>query len=198
MASAFPPSPDDSSTQEDSDGALWRAVQRQEPAALARLEQRIARVCTGALRRFGATREDLESLLQDVLVSVWTHAREQPDDADAVPHLDAFLWWRARGALRSLRRRFPARGEPLELFSAASESDRPVDALGVQELLDGLHDCSSTMDLKYRRVWEARYTEGLDPRETAERLGTDRGRVAVLLQRARRLLESCLQRKGLL
>lgn len=161
------------------------------------LETRITRVCRSVVCRWETSPERVEVVLQDVLVSVWEFAREHEE---APRSLDQFLYWRARGALRNLWRRFPKREENNDLAHSlmSGESDEPLSALYVKELTDALEECRAALDLKYQKVWEARYEMGMDAGESAQHLGSDKGRIAVLLYRARRLLEACLEQKGML
>lgn len=185
------------SPSETRDTTLWQALRRRDAGAIEVLEERIGRVCRGVVRRWGASAEEVEVVLQDVLVSVWTFSGERTEEPRS---LDQFLYWRARGALRTLRRRFPARADEAVLADSvvSCESDGPFGALYVEELSEALAECRAALDPKYRNVWEARYEQGMGTSESARHLGLDRSRIAVLLHRARRLLEACLEKKGLL
>lgn len=177
------------------DGALWAALRRRDPDAYRALEARIRAVCGPALRARGAGPQEVADLLQEVLVGIWRFAEHRDEEPR---NLDAFLHWRARGVWSNWRRHRAARpsGAALEEIQESPESAEPQDTLVLQELDLALERCRRRLQGKYADVWTARYDLGLDTDASARKLATTKARVAVLLHRARRLLEDCMRSEG--
>jgi len=178
------------------DDALWCSLRDGVPEAYRELERLVRATCSPVFRREGASRALVEALLQDVLVSVWTFSKGR---AEAPANLGAFLYWRARGVwsrhFLAWRRSDPG---PIEEVLVSRATGEPLDALALDELARALEECSRSLGEPYLEVWRARHDEGLDPGETASRLGLARSQVAVLLHRARKRIAACLERKGVL
>lgn len=180
----------------EKEGLLWQALCRRDGAAYEELAALVDRLAAPVFRRSGAAPETVETLVQDVLVSIFEYAcRGGP----APGNLAAFLYWRARGVWTDWLRSERARKAALADLAAHSIDGAPaLDALVLDELDRALRDCRAALDEKYRRAWEARYEDGRTSEEIADQLGIERAQVAVRLHRARKALEECLRRRGLL
>jgi RNA polymerase sigma factor (sigma-70 family) len=183
-------------TEQDSN--FWRALRRQDGMAYDELAALVSTVAAPVFRRSGASRETVDQLVQDVLVSIYEYSSTEP--APAPPkNLRGFVYWRARGVWTEWLRREHLREIPLsETPSISIDGEPAVDPLTVDELGEALEGCRDGLGEKYRYVLEARYEQGRDSQEIADELGIERAQVAVRLHRARKSLQECLKKRGVL
>lgn len=114
--------------------------------------------------------------------------RERPEDAARV--LSAIV----RNAARNLRRRHHRALPHRELDDAdLIDGHRPDDALAGAATTAQLSGCLAGLPEVHRQVVAMRVLEELSGDEAARALGVTTGHVAVLLHRARKQLERCMQ-----
>jgi RNA polymerase sigma-70 factor (ECF subfamily) len=145
-------------------------------------------------RREGAGAADALDVVQDafqVLIARPDAAalRERPDDAVRV------LSTIVRNGARNLRRRHHHAKPHVDIGDAAlaDSAPRPDQALENALTAAQLEGCLAGLGEVHRHVVTLRVLEELSGDEAAEALGVTPGHVAVLLHRARKQLERCMQ-----
>jgi len=177
---------------------LWGEIRDQAPGGFERLQLVARELCAPLLRGKGVPAGDLDELLQDVCVSVWSFSRKH---AEPPRNLREFLKWRARGVFSKYLRELLRKDRLGEVnLPVISEDDgaRPWDDLLVEELRAALDGCLAELPEQHRRVWDSRYERDLSPLQTAQHLGVPASTVNVHLHRARHRLMECLRRKKVL
>ncbi|MGE0546054.1 MAG: RNA polymerase sigma factor [Kofleriaceae bacterium] len=151
-----------------------------------------ARQLAAIARREGATATDALDLVQDAFHTLLARhdlprLREHP--AQAVPLLVTIV----RNAARNHRRRH-RNARPHEGIDDLSSVD-PSPEIAFEHAVTAaqLGGCMAQLGDVHRHVITLRVLEELSGDETAQQLGLTRGHVAVLLHRARKQLERCMQ-----
>ncbi len=142
------------------------------------------------LRLLGADPDEADDLLQDTFVAFATRTGERPPAAPG-----AFLRGIARNLLLTARRR--SRRQPLtDEWAAAVDqfAEQQRDAFADAQV-DALRDCLQRLPDRARQAVQWHHVEGLSRRDTATRLGLGDEGTKSLLQRARRLLRDCIERR---
>lgn len=117
------------------------------------------------------------------------HLRERPDDAARV--LSAIV----RNAARNVRRRHHNAKPHVDITDAplTDAAPRPDEALETAVTAAQLEGCMASLGDVHRHVVTLRVLEELSGDEAADALGLTANHVAVLLHRARKQLERCMQ-----
>jgi RNA polymerase sigma-70 factor (ECF subfamily) len=180
--------------QRDDDAGLVEAVARGDRAALARLYDRFAPAMLALGQRilgFGGRGGDVEDLLHNVFIEVWTKARDYDPSRSSVR---TWLLLRLRSrALDRLREAGQERAVPLERWHREQVAAAAVDpALGP----DGaaLRRALVELPAEQRAVLELGYFQGLTTNEIADRTaappGTVKSRTAAALSKLRASLKA--------
>jgi RNA polymerase sigma-70 factor (ECF subfamily) len=145
-------------------------------------------------RREGVTASDALDVVQDAFHTLLARPdiealRARPEDAARV--LAAIV----RNAARNLRRRHDHARPHVELDAEPLPAAqlRPDDALDHVETAVQLVGCMSQLGDVHRQIVTLRVLEELSGEEAARTLGLTPNHVAVLLHRARKQLERCMQ-----
>ena len=126
---------------------------------------------------------EVEDVLQETFLAVWTNARTYRPQGQA----GGWLWVIARRqAALLLRRRGPAAGP---LADVAEPGADPVEAALARADLDA---AASTLQSPEREVWRLMYVEDRPVAEVAKLTGVPPGTVKSRANRARRLLRTAL------
>lgn len=148
----------------------------------------------GLARREGVSPTDALDVVQDAFHTLISRPdsqalRDKPDDAARV------LSTIVRNAARNLRRRHhhakphvDVDGQPL--VAAIPSPDEALEQATTQAQLVG---CMAKLGDAHRHVITLRVLEELSGEEAAQALGVTAGHVAVLLHRARKQLEQCME-----
>jgi len=158
----------------------------------------LARTYAGRLaavaRREGVAADDALDVVQDAFQTLLqradtTELRARPDDAARV------LVAITRNAARNLRRRHRHARPHVELETEELATPRPSpdEALERKVAAEQLVGCMARLGDVHRHVVTLRVLEELSGDEAARTLGLTPGHVAVLLHRARKQLEQCMQ-----
>lgn len=147
-------------------------------------------------RREGAGAADALNVVQDAFHTLLARPdaaalRARRDDAGAARLLVVIV----RNAARNLRRRHHhARPHvPVEDLDLATSQPTPIEALDQAVTTQQLVGCMAKLGDVHRHVITLRVLEELSGDEAARTLGLTTGHVAVLLHRARKQLERCMQ-----
>lgn len=148
----------------------------------------------GLARREGASASDALDVVQDAFHTLLGRpdiAALRTRPADAARLLSVIV----RNAARNLRRRHHlARPHvALEDETIAAGEPRPDDALDQAATVVQLAGCLSELGDVHRQIVTLRVLEELSGEEAARALGLTPNHVAVLLHRARKQLERCMQ-----
>ena len=145
-------------------------------------------------RREGLSAADALDVVQDAFHTLLARSdfdvlRDRPDAAVRV--LAAIT----RNAARNLRRRHSHARPHVELEDATltSAAPRPDEQLDHQATVTQLAGCMARLADVHRHVVTLRVLEEVSGDEAARELGVTPGHVAVLLHRARKQLERCMQ-----
>jgi RNA polymerase sigma-70 factor (ECF subfamily) len=145
-------------------------------------------------RREGASPADALDVVQDAFhtLLVREDLRDKPDEALFV--LSAIV----RNAARNLRRRHHNARPHVDIDEAglAAGAPNPEDALAQAVTAAQVSSCIAQLGDVHRHVITLRVLEELSSDEAATALGVTPGHVAVLLHRARKQLERCMQLTG--
>ena len=142
-------------------------------------------------RSEGVAAADVLDIVQDAFHTLiqrdTTELRERPDEAARL--LAAIV----RNAARNARRRH-RHAKPHDLIDDAIASDAPGPEAAVRdaETATQLVGCMAKLGEVHRHVVTLRVLEELSGEEAARALGVTPGHVAVLLHRARKQLEACM------
>ena len=158
----------------------------------------LARTHAGLLasiaRREGVSAADALDVVQDAFHTLLQRPdsdalRDRPDDAARV--LAAIT----RNAARNLRRRHHHARPHIDIAEADLAAPRPTpdEALDQAITAQQLDGCMARLADVHRHVVTLRVLEELSGDEAAQALGLTAGHVAVLLHRARKQLEQCMQ-----
>lgn len=140
------------------------------------------------LRFLGAARHELDDLAQEVLLAaVRTFGATQPP----LP----WLLVTARHALQAHLRRLGRRREVADLDRLAAAWTVQMGDDGGAERRAALAHCLQTLPERSRRVVELRYRDGLSRDAIAARTGLGVEGVKSLLDRVRRALGECIERR---
>lgn len=144
-------------------------------------------------RREGAGAADALDLVQDAFhtLLVREDLRDRPPE-EAVRVLSSIV----RNAARNLRRRHHNARPHVDVDEAAltTSEPSPEDALAHAVTAAQVEGCMAQLGDAHRHVITLRVLEELSSDEAAAALGVTAGHVAVLLHRARKQLERCMQR----
>ena len=148
----------------------------------------------GIARREGVSAVDALDVVQDAFHTLLRRPdsdalRDRPDDAARV------LATITRNAARNLRRRHHHSQPHVDIAETDLATSRPspdeaLDQAITAQQLDG---CMARLGDVHRHVVTLRVLEELSGDEAAKTLGLTAGHVAVLLHRARKQLEQCMQ-----
>jgi RNA polymerase sigma-70 factor (ECF subfamily) len=145
-------------------------------------------------RREGVGATDALDVVQDAFQTLIARPdaaqlRERPDDAARV--LSAIV----RNAARNLRRRHHHAKPHVDIDNAplTDAAPRPDQALETAVTAAQLEGCMARLGDVHRHVVTLRVLEELSGDEAADALGLTPNHVAVLLHRARKQLERCMQ-----
>ena len=148
-------------------------------------------------RREGLTAADALDAVQDAFHTLIARPdaealRDKPDDAARL------LATIVRNAARNARRRHHRARPHVDVDSEALSADgtQPDIALDRAETSAQLAGCMASLGDVHRSVVTLRVLEELSGDEAARELGLTSGHVAVLLHRARKQLEQCMQQRG--
>ncbi|MFT5290205.1 MAG: RNA polymerase sigma factor (sigma-70 family) [Planctomycetota bacterium] len=175
---------------------LWKDILSQAEGVYDRLEALIDEVCRPTLLRYGAPRSEIDRLLQDTLVSVWTFAGKL--DA-AWENFRGFLKWRARGVLTTFRREQSDtdQHDPIDFALQLPDGGvQQVDVAVMKEISETYNTCRDRLEPKLGDAWRARYDRNLEPSAIAKLLNITASNVGVRLFRARDQIMDCLVEKG--
>jgi len=162
-----------------------------------RLARDHARRLAAIARREGLGPADALDVVQDAFGTLLARPdagalRQRPDE-DGARVLAAIV----RNAARNLRRRHHRARPHVELDKAVLVTDdRPDDQIARQQRGVQLAGCLTELGDTHRDVVTLRVLEELTGDEAAAALGLTPGHVAVLLHRARKQLERCMEREG--
>lgn len=174
------------------DRRLVRALRKQDPEAIARLQERYGTMLLGYLTGVLGDRATAEDVLQVTLTEVW----QRGPDYD--PERASLLTWtmliaRSR-ALDQLRRRVPEPHDP-ETATTLLDRDASASATEVDALLDRWQVAAllTQLPVTEAELLRLRFYRGLTQREIAARtglpLGTVKMRMVQALARLRQLLD---------
>jgi RNA polymerase sigma-70 factor (ECF subfamily) len=143
-------------------------------------------------RREGIAAEDALDIVQDAFVVLMhrpdaQQLRDRPADAGRV--LAAIV----RNGARNARRRHHRARPHVEAEVLQADGPDPAEAIDRAHGATQLATCMAELGDVHRRVVTLRVLEELDGAEAARELGLTPGHVAVLLHRARKQLEQCMQ-----
>ncbi|HEY5944558.1 MAG TPA: sigma-70 family RNA polymerase sigma factor [Kofleriaceae bacterium] len=145
-------------------------------------------------RREGVTATDALDVVQDAFHTLISRPdsqalRDKPDDAARV------LSTIVRNAARNLRRRHHNAKAHVDVTDhpLVAEQPAPDEAIVQAETQAQLVGCMAKLGDAHRHVITLRVLEELSGEEAAQALGVSAGHVAVLLHRARKQLEQCMQ-----
>jgi RNA polymerase sigma-70 factor (ECF subfamily) len=146
-------------------------------------------------RREGLSAADALDAVQDAFLVLLArpdseHLRDHSDEAARL--LATIVRNQARNARRRHHRARPhVDVDDAALVAEGSEPDHALDQAGTNAQLSG---CMASLAEVHRNVVTLRVLEELSGEEAAAELGLTAGHVAVLLHRARKQLEQCMQR----
>ena len=138
----------------------------------------------------------VEEVFQETLITAW-------QVLDRFEQERSFGRW-VRGIARNVvRKHWRQAAHPLvltdesilDLVDARIESVQRMRNDLLDERLDRLRACIDTLPSRYRAAVDLRYQDDVRGLELAERLGTTWENTKKLLQRGRKLLHECMQRK---
>ena len=169
---------------------IKKKLQSRNAGALEALRQEYGRYCAAIIRGILADPADVEEVLADVWMQVWTSI--PPNDPD---HLRLYVGRIARNlALNRLEYlRAQKRSAPLEELAAVTP-DRNLER---QALRDALQSFLEKQKPEHRQMFLLRYWYGEGVEEIAQRFGCTRVRVSGILFRLRSKLKDHLDKEEL-
>ena len=169
---------------------IKKKLQSRNAGALEALRQEYGRYCAAIIRGILADPADVEEVLADVWMQVWTSI--PPNDPD---HLRLYVGRIARNlALNRLEYlRAQKRSAPLEELAAVTP-DRNLER---QALRDALQSFLEKQKPEHRQMFLLRYWYGEGVEEIAQRFGCTRVRVSGILFRLRSKLKDHLEKEEL-
>jgi RNA polymerase sigma-70 factor (ECF subfamily) len=160
MPAQQPPSPDTAS-----DAELLAAIAGRDKTAFAALFDRYAGRIKGFMMRSGASAQDADEIVQDVMVSIWRRAASfDPSRAGAATWIFAIARNRRIDLIRRARRPVPDPEDPL--FQPDPEPDG-LDTLAQAEQEARVRAGLATLAPEQRAVLVAAFYDGLSQSEIA-------------------------------
>ena len=171
--------------------AIKRCLLERNADALDALRQEYERYCAAIIRGILADPADVEEVLSDVWMQVWTSI--PPNDPD---HLRLYVGRIARN-LALNRLEYRNAGKRAALPMAELESVTPDRSLERQALRSALEGFLRQQKPEHRQIFLRRYWYGDDIAEIAVRFGCSSAKVTGILFRLRRKLQAYLEKEEL-
>ena len=173
------------------ESTIIELLQRRDPGALTALQREYARYCAAIARGLLSDEGDVEEVVSDVWMQVWTSI--PPNDPD---HLRLYVGRIARN-LALNRLEYRNAGKRAALPMGELESVTPDCALERQALRTALEAFLRQQRPEHRQMFLRRYWYGDDVAQIAARYGCTKTKVTGILFRLRRKLKAHLEKEEL-
>ena len=173
------------------ESTIIELLQRRDPGALTALQTEYARYCAAIAQGLLSDEGDVEEVVSDVWMQVWTSI--PPNDPD---HLRLYVGRIARN-LALNRLEYRNAGKRAALPMEELESVTPDRSLERQALRSSLEAFLRQQKPEQRQIFLRRYWYGDDVAEIAARFGCSQAKVTGVLFRLRRRLKAHLEKEEL-
>lgn len=161
----------------DTNSALRRDLSDHYPRTLAALFERYGSLVYGLALKLLKHPQEAEDLTQEIFLTVWRKARQNPDAPFLVSHLITLTRSRAIDRLRARSRALKMLSKLGSLSTAEAKPPTPLDQAVSRERSHRVREALSQLPDKQRQLLELAYDQGLSQSQIAERLNLPLGTV---------------------